>query len=160
MEPTSSLVLLAPNMVGNAALCVNMSMCYPPPPPLGQQNIRACMRRLWAQLLQHWGRPVPPLPDASELAASKLAATAANLASRVHQADLASRAMLNAALEHVHKVGAEARRNGCVCVGGGGAANHQGAPSLTVIPWPWVRWHHSGTTTVSAVLATPTWYDS
>jgi hypothetical protein len=81
------------------------------------------MRRLWAQLLQHWGRPVPALPDASELAASKLAATAANLASRVHQADLASRAMLNAALEHVHKVGPEARRNGCVCVGGW-AANH------------------------------------
>jgi hypothetical protein len=33
-----------------------------------------------------------------------VAATAANLASKVHQADLASRAMLNAALEYVQAV--------------------------------------------------------
>lgn len=47
---------------------------------------------------------MPPLPDPSEQEAVKAAATAANLASRVHQADLASRAMLSAALEHVHPV--------------------------------------------------------
>ena len=63
-----------------------------------------CCCRLWKQLLQHWGHPVPSLPDPAELEAVRAAATAANLASRVHQADLASRAMLNAALEHVQAV--------------------------------------------------------
>jgi hypothetical protein len=70
--------------------------------PLAVAFVPVC--RLWGQLMQRWGPPVPSLPDAAEAAALKAAATAANLASRIHQADLASRAMLSAALEHVRQV--------------------------------------------------------
>lgn len=44
------------------------------------------------------------MPDPAELEALKDACTAANLSSRVHQADLASRAMLNAVLEQIPTV--------------------------------------------------------
>lgn len=64
--------------------------------------------RLWVLLLQYWGPPVPtPLPegdDSPELQSVRAAATAANLASRVHQADIASRALLGAALDSVQQV--------------------------------------------------------
>lgn len=68
------------------------------PTPDGSSSDCSSSSKLWELLLHSWGPPVPSLPSADAAAIEHAAATAANLASRVHQADLSSRAMLHAVL--------------------------------------------------------------
>ncbi|KAF8073254.1 Pstk [Scenedesmus sp. PABB004] len=56
---------------------------------------------LWAQVLRHWGGPLPAPPSEQELAARREAGTAANAASAAHGFDLRTRSALSAALAHL-----------------------------------------------------------
>lgn len=55
--------------------------------------------------MHQWAGPALPPPRLADLAATKVAATAANRHSQVHQLDLASRALMSSVISALPQVG-------------------------------------------------------